>query len=130
MKRLAWILLPLALCFSIPALAVDFSQPILGADGKPIMAGGGKDAQTTTLGSICASALFASYPDEQNLSGEDKVKRAALAMKLYNGGEVSLSAEETALVKRLVAKAYAPLVVYRSWSMLDPTTEGVTAKTK
>ncbi len=59
--------------------------------------------------------------DTFGLSGEEKVRRAALAQRIYTSKEpLALKVEDVALIKKLVGKAYAPLVVMRAWSILDP----------
>jgi hypothetical protein len=48
--------------------------------------------------------------------------REGSPVKVYNGGTVALSAEDTALIKRLIAKGYGPLIVLKAWRLLDPST--------
>ena len=94
---------------------IDFSAVLTDLDGNP-MKDGENDA---TLGRIATNALLLPYQDEQNLSGEDKLKRFMLAGKA-RGPAVELTVEEIALAKRLIGKAYGPLVVGRAWALLDP----------
>lgn len=104
--------------FSAPALAADFSTVITDLNGKPLT--GQSEGKTLTLGEVCANALLAQFPDETNLPGADKVKRFDLAMKVSTAKNVTLSAEDTALLKTVIAKGFGPLVVGRSWALLDP----------
>jgi hypothetical protein len=73
-----------------------------------------------TLSTVIGNALLATFQDEVNLSGEDKVKRFRLAEAavLRNGYDFTI--EDVALIKKLVAKAYGPLVVGRVFQILDP----------
>ena len=87
-------------------MKLDFSAPILGLDGKP-------DPSGATLGSVSITALMATFPDEQNLSGEDKIKRYKAALIIQLGGEQEITVDDASLIKKLVAKAYGPLVVGR-----------------
>lgn len=67
-----------------------------------------------TLEDVCVQALLSPYPDEQNLSMEDKNKRykiAASISRTAEGEETNLKSEDVTLIKTLVAKAFAPLVV-------------------
>lgn len=107
--------------FLAPARAaeVDFTTPLAQLDGKPFLGPDGKPVETT-LGSVAETALLGSYADEQNLSGEDKVKRFYLANKIHNNRAASLTTEEVTLIKRLIAKTYNPLVVGLAWTILDP----------
>lgn len=103
----------------VAAAEVDFTTPLAQLDGKPFMGPDGKPTETT-LGSVAEVALLGSYADEQNLTGEEKVKRFALANKVHGNRAAVLTTEEVALIKRLIAKTYNPLVVGLSWTILDP----------
>lgn len=107
-----------AIAVAAPALAVDFGATINGLDGKPMQ----KDDKTTlSLEEVATTALLSSYPDEQNLDGVEKNKRFWLAKKIHDQRkDPVLTADEIALIKRLIAKAYNPLVVGQAWTILDP----------
>jgi hypothetical protein len=54
------------------------------------------------------------------LSEEAKFLRGALAAKIHNAtAPLALKAEDTALLKKLIGKAYSPLIVFRAWPLLD-----------
>jgi hypothetical protein len=111
------IAIALALCLlSTAADAIDFTTVLSGLDGKPLVAEG---VPTMTLGEVAANALVNSYKDE-NPTGQEKVKRWALALRIHAASEVELTADEVKLIKDLVAKLYGPLVVGQVWSILDP----------
>ena len=109
-----------------PALAIDWTQPIKDESGASIA--NCPDSKTPdcgkvlTVGDAAVFALFANFPDERALSGEDKYKRAILAMKI-RGSEKDFvpSAEDLAQIKTLVGKAYGGLVVLRVWQAIDPS---------
>ena len=109
----------MALLSASPAMALDFTQPITTLDGKPFKDPSGQ-VSDITLAVIAENALLQAYSDETNLSGEDKIKRYALARKIEDNKKVDLSAEEIALLKKLIAKSYNPLITGQSWHMLDP----------
>src|SRR5262249_51694364 len=69
-------------------MQIDFSQEILDLDGEVMKqpAALGAEGKPITLASIAAGALLAQFQDEQNLSGQDKVKRFKLAEQVYAGG--------------------------------------------
>lgn len=96
-------------------MKVDFSKPILSMKNEPIM----EDGKPVTLSTICSSALLAPYEDEKNLDGGEKVKRFKLASQVYDGGEQEITVEDAALLKKLVAKAYTPLIVGRAYALLE-----------
>jgi hypothetical protein len=97
-------------------MKVDFSALIKDLDGDPVK-DGEKDA---TLGRVACTALMASYADEQNLVAEEKVKRFRLAEIAAKGGEQELKVEDVALIKQLIGKAFAPLVVARAYDIIEP----------
>lgn len=108
----------LALLSAAPALAVDFSQPIKALDGSPMLK---EDKSPLRLEEVVTNSLLSSYPDEQSLPGEEKVRRWSLAIKVHDAPkDPPLTADEVALIKKLVAKAYNPLVVGETWKALDP----------
>jgi hypothetical protein len=97
-------------------MKVDFDTVLRDLKGTAIKDGDGE----FTLGAASATALLSPYPDEQNLDPKDKVRRYKLATKIADGGEVDLSIEEIADLKKLIGKAFPPLVVGRAYEILDP----------
>lgn len=118
-----FILLAAALAFSSPAMAIDWDAPVLSPDGKPI-----SDCETehpdcgkiATLGRIASAALFAQFPDEQSITGEEKFRRGTLAMKIMDEKNFTPQAEDLLRIKTAVAKGYSPLIVLRIWTAIDP----------
>lgn len=106
-------------CLPVQCFAADFSVPLTDLDGVAID-DGTLAKKPFTLGEAAVRALIASFPDEPNLSAIEKFKRAELASRIHNKTNVMLSAEDTALVKTLIGKAFAPVVVFRAWPLLDP----------
>ena len=98
-------------------MKIDFSAVIKDLAGEAVK-DGDKDA---TLGRVACAALLASYADEQNLPAEDKVKRFRLAEIAAKGGEREVKVEDVALIKQLIGKAFAPLVVARAYDIIEPT---------
>src|SRR5262245_23377648 len=97
-------------------MKIDFSAVIKDLDGSPVKQGE-KDA---TLGHVACTALLASYADEQNLPVEDKVRRFRLAEIAAKGGEREVKVEDVALIKQLIGKAFAPLIVGRAYDIIEP----------
>lgn len=96
---------------------IDFSQPINDLSGNPVL-----DGETPlTLGAVACNSLLATFKDEPNLQGTAKAERFALALKINGKAQVSLKVEDITLLKTLIGKAYAALVVGQAWEMLDPT---------
>lgn len=100
---------------------IEWDTVIVMENGKaiPDLQADGEKKPDLTLGLAAQHALFASYSDEQNLKGEEKFKRGALAVRISEEKPPALTAEEIVLIKNLVAKMYGAIVVYRCWLLLD-----------
>lgn len=96
-------------------MKIDFNVVLKNFDGEEIKNPKGESA---TLKSVAIEALLAVFQDEQSLSGEEKVKRWNLALKLYNNVD-DISVDEIVLIKSLVGKAYGALVVGQVWQLLE-----------
>lgn len=80
----------------------------------------GDSKEVLTVATIACNALLAAFEDERNLSGEDKVKRFKLACRIQGADlPVEMTPEEAALIKKLVAKLYGPLVTGQVWELID-----------
>lgn len=84
--------------------------------GQDIM----KDGPVVTLKTVAINALVAIFQDEANISGEEKVKRWELAIRIKKGPDsMEMTAEEVSLVKKLIAKMYGPLISGQAWAYLE-----------
>lgn len=93
-------------------MKINFDQELKKLDGTSL--------ENTTLRSVTLEALQALFQDEQGLSGEEKARRWALATRIYaNPENIDLKVEEIATIKKLIGKAYGPLVVGQAWEMLE-----------
>lgn len=120
-RRVYCLVLVLGVLLVSTVAAIDFTVVLTDLDGKPITTEAQGKGETVTLGKAAATALLMSFPDEQNLDGAEKVKRFGLAVKIREAKDVALSAEDVALVKKVIAKTYGALIVGRAWPLLDPT---------
>lgn len=96
-------------------MKVNFSTPIKSLSGENLVENG----KEITLASVSCTALIASFPDEMNLSGDEKVRRYSLALKIFAGGEQDLSIEDLGSLRSLISKGFGPLVVGRVREILD-----------
>ncbi|RWN47187.1 MAG: hypothetical protein EOS03_12580 [Mesorhizobium sp.] len=95
-----------------------FPAPLLDLYGQKITDENGKE---TTLASCCVNALTLNFADETNLGGDVKLKRFLLAEKIADATvAIELTADETVMLKGVVAKAYGSLVVGRVYRAVDP----------
>lgn len=89
-------------------------------DGQPLKEDHNGAVSDVLLSRLAVNALLVNYPDEQSLSGEEKVKRFKLAQQINDAdGDVEVTAEQVALLKSLIAKGYTPLVVGQAYEILE-----------
>lgn len=98
-------------------MQINFDGLIKDLDGNPVMSEGGTP---TTLKAPACGALTASFRDEPELSAEDKLKRYRLALKASEGGTQDWAVEDVAELKRMIGKAYPPLIVGRCFDLIEP----------
>src|SRR5271163_139064 len=111
MKTLILItLLPLLLAAQEKTHKVDFSQVLIGADGKALPNGEKK----LTLGDVSGGALMALLDEDKNATGQDKYKLFVLAQKVMSNKDMTV--EDITLIKTRIGKAYAPGVVGPAWN--------------
>lgn len=110
-------------CFAFSLSAqvekVDFSQPLLAVNGKPIT-----DPETKkpmTLMDAAIDALEGVTPDDAREPGLEKFKRDELARKIFGQKEVALDLDDRTLIRDRIGKVFAPNVVGAAWRILDPT---------
>lgn len=118
MRRIIFAALASLLLLGVePARAIDFSVVLVDLDGKPVKDG---DVEVT-LARAVVQALLNVFPDEPNLAGAEKMRRFLLAQKVHQAkGDFALTDQERDLIKKLVEKAYGPLVLGRVWAAIDP----------
>lgn len=96
-----------------------FDAQILDAKGRPIEEGEPKEA--LTLRGIVEPALIDIYPDDNQLPAAGKVARWKLFQKVSGGCSFeSLKAEEVSMIKNLIGRRYATLIVGRAFDIIDP----------
>lgn len=115
-------------------MKVNFSQCLADLDGSPLdltseacqFCGRARESRPATLRGVCTDALVARYRDEEAgkpLSGEEKMKRYSLALKITAADEFDATLEELALIRKLVAKMFGPRVLGPAWTLLEPRQE-------
>lgn len=79
-----------------------------------------KNKPDLTLGEAIYAALMINYPDEKDVTGEEKFKRGDLAQRIRTNNDYQLNpGEELALVKKLVGKLYGTSLVYAIYPLID-----------
>jgi hypothetical protein len=97
-------------------MIINFAQNLKDLDGNDI---NDEKNGLMTLGKVSASALLSVFPDEKDLSIEEKMTRNDLAEKTWKGGELDLTVDELAKIKGLVNKAFATRIVAQAAKMLE-----------
>lgn len=108
--------------------SIDMTVIINDETGKPL-----KDASqltkddpdcskcaALTLGHAAAHALFAIFPDEQNLDGMQRWGRGVLAEKIKDNPAAELTTEDVTVIKRLIGRFYNGVVLLQAYPVLDP----------
>ncbi len=104
-------------------MKVDFSKIIYDINDKPLMNIKMVDKVRTetpfTLGKVCVDGLLAN--DATDTTPAIKLDKYGLAMKIHTAGPVStdVTAEEIVLLKNVVAKQFATIVVGRVNEILE-----------
>lgn len=112
-------------------MKVNFKQPILDYDDKPIQENG----EEVLVQKVAVRALMQTEKDDagrvKNIKPEDMLKKDELARSIHKFGECELSAEDITLVKRRIAEfriqtsettwePLAPLILGECYRVIDP----------
>jgi hypothetical protein len=137
------------LAFALPAIAqqpvIDFSAPITGLDGKPVLetdANGRPTDKAVTLGMAVAQAAMANLPEDKDAKQMDLFRLRQIGARLYESKQVMLTTaseckrnpsdllpsgptacltvSDRDKLKDRVARVWGGIVQYRAWLMLDP----------
>lgn len=92
----------------------NFDFDLLDIDGAPLKEGE-KVIQART---IVVNALMSNNPQEA-IGGEEKARRYGLGILANKGGELDLTPEDIALLKDLIGKFYAPIIVGQIYQYLN-----------
>lgn len=97
-------------------MKVNLAYKFKTLDGKVIKDPEGKEF---TLSVVVQNALLGMYNDEK-IDGNEKAKRYMLSVKVYEAKDViDLKSEDIALIKELIGKTGAPLVVGQAYEVLE-----------
>ena len=103
----------------VKSAGIDWDAEILDMWAKPIPIEPGS-GRVMTLRFCIVEALGAAYPGEENLTGDERVKRWSLALRIRDEAP-ALRAEDVVLIKRLVNKRWPqPFVIGQIFELVDP----------
>lgn len=97
-------------------MKIDFTAVLKDKSGALIKE---PDGREIILSTPCINALYSTFEEDKNLSGEEKYKRYQLAQKLDQKEPVELSAEEISVIKKYVGKGFNPFMVGIIYDILE-----------
>jgi hypothetical protein len=95
-------------------MIIDFTKVLKTMEGEPLKDG----IEDLTLKSVCVNGLLATMQNDQP-SGEEKLKRYLLATQINNDDEVDVSAEDISLIKKMVGMSFPTIVAGQAFMMLE-----------
>jgi len=100
-------------------MKVDFSQVLVGLDGKPMQLQTAPDrVEPMTLGRVAIEALLT--PNENDKDGATKLARFNVALRINDArAPMDMSPEDAATLKALIGAMYPPLIVGRTFEILN-----------
>ncbi len=96
-------------------MKLSLDEKILDLSGNQVLT---PDGQTLTLANVLSTACVAPLESDRSMSGEEKAKLFEMALKVVQGNS-EFSIEDVAVMKRRIGMAYSPIVVGRSWKLLE-----------
>lgn len=101
-------------------MKINLNTKLKTLDGRPIKNQiEGKSDADLDLKIVCTTALLGNY--NENIDGNEKAKRYQLALDIQKSSDsIDLKSEEITLLKELIGKAFATLIVGQSYDLIDP----------
>lgn len=103
-------------------MKVDFTKKIVDIEGSPLFdetIENGKVKRLNKFLDLRTIAVRALLSHEEKITGEDKMKRFLLAMKIQNIDVLDLKTDEIVLVKKMVNENFSVLVAAQSCLLLE-----------
>ena len=94
-------------------MKVNFAQVLEQLDGTPIT---GENNAPFTLSMCAVNALL--QPTTQTIPPIEKVRRARVAERVYEAGEIDISPEDIVLIRECIGVWYPPLIVMKAYRLL------------
>lgn len=102
-------------------MKINFATPLVDLYDNPLKL----DEKTDlTLGTAACEALLSSYQGEDNLSGNEKADRWAIAISIKRAnGPLEISRENIDKLKELIGKRFPAMVVGQAFDLLAKEAE-------
>lgn len=95
-------------------MKINLKQELRTLDGtRPLR---DEKENVVLLRDVLCNTLLAT---DDSADGKERARRGMLAYKIYGNDELDLDVDDVKLLKDLVGKQYAPLVVFQVWEMLE-----------
>jgi|SRR5215467_9958267 len=95
----------------------DLDTPVIDLDGEQVIDRVKGENRPATIKNFVVNAL--ALVNGENISGEAKMLRYKLAMRLNDGGKQEFTSEELVLIKSVVGVMYSPLIVGQIYEWAD-----------
>lgn len=95
----------------------DLDIPVFDLDGERVIDRVKGEDRPATIKHFVVNAL--ALVNGEQVSGDEKMQRYKLAMRLREGGEQAFTPEELSLIKSVVAVMYSPLIVGQVYEWAD-----------
>ena len=108
-------------------MKLDVTRQLENLDGSPLIQPGTRcttcghvtDPEPVTLRGVLTTSLITQTREQKQVTGDEKAKRWALAIRIEQQDAPELTLEEMALVKRLVGEIQPTLTAGQVWAMLE-----------
>lgn len=92
----------------------NFDIVLKNLDGSPL-----GSPTPVTMGRAICEVLMGNYPEDQELSVEQKISRSKLAHKVHAGGEQDYTVDELTLIKDVVGKRCIILAIGQIFDFIE-----------
>lgn len=95
-------------------MLINFDTVMKNLNGSEIT----ENDKPVAMKDFVVNALL-SIQGEPNLAAQEKFERGLLATKVYDGGDLELTVEEIATVKKTIGLYYPPLIVAQIYKHIE-----------
>lgn len=93
-------------------MKINFATILTQLNGEPIT---NEKQEPFSLGQAAVNALLQPM---SNVNPMEKIRRARLAERAFDQGEVEISPEDLTLIRQCIGELYAPLIVMKAYRLL------------
>lgn len=106
-------------------MRIDVTRPLKNFNGQVLAERDAAGAERPiTLRDLCCTALTNTAPSEV-LQGTEKMRRFALAQRIYTDDVAELLADDIVLLKKIIDSLYSVVIVGAAWTALEEGGSGL-----